>query len=140
VDDPGGVDRGQRVGHAAADDRRLGQAEHSPLDQVPVQVGPVHQVHHDGQPAVLDHEVVDAHQVGMRHRDQGIAFLDEPGDHVGLVAELFAQHLDGDRLAGVGVHRTPDRAHRTSAQPLLEHVPAAEPLVHVTHWKSRALR
>ena len=56
-------------------------------------------------------QLVDRHDAGVLELAADLRFLDEPSDHVGVVAEILPEHLEGDVAAQVGVAALEHGAH-----------------------------
>ncbi len=62
------------------------------------------QLHREERPAVGEGaQLVDRHDPRVLELAADLGLLDEPADHVGVVAEVVAEDLDGDVAAEVGV-------------------------------------
>ena len=70
------------------------------------------QLHREEGPEVGEGaQLVDRHDAGVLELAADLGLLDEAADHVGVVAEVVAQHLEGDVAAEVGVAALEDGAH-----------------------------
>ena len=70
------------------------------------------QLHRDEQPAVgQTPQLVDRDDPGVLELAADLRLLDEPADHLGVVAVLLPDHLDGQVAAEVEVASLEDRAH-----------------------------
>ena len=70
------------------------------------------QLHAEERPLVGEGpQLVDRHDARMLELAADLRFLDEPADQVAVVAEVFAQHLDRDVAAQVGVAAFEDGPH-----------------------------
>ena len=75
-------------------------------------VSPLTSFMREERPAVGEGaQLVDRHDPGVLQLAADLRLLDEPADHVGVVAEVLAEHLDGDVAAEVGVAALEHRAH-----------------------------
>ena len=57
---------------------------------------------------------------------EDLALLDEPGHHVGIGAEIVAQHFHGDELVGVAHDRAVHSAHPATPEDIAQQVAASE--------------
>ncbi len=94
---------GQAVGRILAAGQQLGQRV--PLDQL----------HAEERPAIAEGaHLVDRHDPRVLQLAADLRLLDEPADHVGVIAEILAEHLQGHVAAEVRVASLEHRAHAAS--------------------------
>ena len=75
------------------------------------------QLHRDEQPAVGEApQLVDRGDPGVLELAADLGLLDEPADHLGVVAVLLPDHLDGEVPAEVEVAPLEDRPHPAPGQ------------------------
>ncbi len=75
------------------------------------------ELHRDEQPAVGEaSQLVDRRDPGVLELAADLGFLDEPAHHLGVVAVLLPDHLDGEVPAEVEVAPLEDRAHPAPGQ------------------------
>ena len=114
------VDHAPRVGvgHRLADLLEDREEPHPVLVRAPArrqqrrQGAAPDQLHRDEQPAVGEApQLVDGDDPGVLELAADLRLLDEPADHLGVVAVLLPDHLDGEVPAEVEVAPLEDRAH-----------------------------
>ncbi len=75
------------------------------------------ELHRDEQPAVGEApQVVDRRDPGVLELAADLRLLDEPADHLGVVALLVPYHLDGEIPAELEVAPLEDRPHSAPSQ------------------------
>ena len=119
VDDPSAVGVGHRLADLLEDREEL----HPILIRAPARLQQRRQgaapdeLHRDEQPAVGEaSQVVDRRDPGVLELAADLGLLDEPADHLGVVAVLLPDHLDGEVPAEVEVAPLEDRPHPAPGQ------------------------
>ncbi len=106
VDHPARVGVGDGLRDRLEDRQHPGQAVAGILasGQEPGERVPFHQLHAEERPAVAQGaHLVDRHDAGVLELAADLRLLDEPADHVGIVAEVLAEDLQRDVAPEVGV-------------------------------------
>jgi hypothetical protein len=134
VHDAGGVHGGEPVEYLTDDVQRVPRRQRTPLAEVLAKVPAVDQLHDDREGICLDDEIIDSDEVLASEVDHDRALLHEAGDDGRIVGQVSAQHLHRAALTLVPVVAPAGSvhgAHASAADALVQHVTAAEGLVHV---------
>ena len=114
VDHAAGVGVRHRLGHRREDRQEPGQVVgrgRAACEQVG-QGLTLDQLHAEERPSVGERpQLIDRHHAGMLQLPTDLRLLDEPAHQVIVFAEVFAEHLDGDVAAKVGVASLQDGPH-----------------------------
>ncbi len=126
MDDAGRVHNRQRAQHLTGQRDCHRDGELSPVPEIDPEVHAVDEVHHDREGVTLDHQVADSDEMRTVEPEQCGSFLDEPGDHLGVVREFRAQDLH--RHLTIAAHRgsPPDLAERAPADWFMQHIARAK--------------
>ena len=98
--------------HATGDDIGLLQGER-PVSQVPVEAGPIDELHHQGRGAAGLHHVGDLHHVGVPQRALGLPFPEQARLNL---RRLHRQHLHGVLAAELVVAHAVHHRHAPATQ------------------------
>ena len=120
VHDPGGMGRGQRLGHLADEVHQLGQGG-TPGRERPQRL-PLDQLHDEEGLALVLVDVVDRADVGMVQGGGGAGLAPEPLQPLGIPGILLGQELEGDAAAEAGVLGLVDDPHAAAAERLQREV------------------
>ena len=104
----------ERLGDLLRDGQRLVERDRAPRDALR-QVLALDELHHQRGDAPTFFEPVDARDVRMVQRGEGLGFAREPRQAVGIMRERFGQDLDRDVTIQLRVARAEDLPHAAFA-------------------------
>ena len=128
MDQPGGVNRGERAAEIDADERRLARAEGPVRGELLLERRAAQQLHPQADALVVHRDAVHADDVRVADAREQAAFVRDPRRVDVLARGAGAQQLQRDVALEIRVPRAVDVAERAAAEPLdqLEMRPAAD--------------